>query len=760
MESKGLNASAPTEEQFDTVVEQTPAVEITETPSAGDIQETEVPAEPQQPATEEATPQTEPAPEAEEEALETPAPETEAEEAAESTPAQAAAEPTAEEPSEPETAPAPEQEETEPAPAEPVDSTESEDPETETPANPYGDKSQQELIELLQEMIATRPVQNLRTDIEAIKIAFYKAGRTEIDKQREEYLLGGGDPEAFQPQPSPLDASFKELLLQYREKRDNYQQNIEKDKERAYQDKLQIIEELKELVKSNETVGNTFQMFRDLQQRWKDAGIVPQEKIKDLWDTYHHHVENFYNYIRINKELRDLDLKKNYEAKVALAEEAEALMLDPSATNAFHKLQKLHEQWREIGPVALEYKENLWNRFKAASTQINKRHQEYFEGIKEEQKQNLALKTQLCEKVEEIAGGVYTSHKEWNQASDQVIEIQKVWKTIGFAPKKENTKIYDRFRAGSDRFFEAKRNYYQHIKSEIEDNLQAKLDLCVQAEALKDSEEWKTTTDTLIALQKKWKEIGATSRKQSEQVWKRFRAACDHFFARKTQHFGDQDAQFSDNLTQKQALIEEMKQALAQSEKVSFEQIKAFQNRWSEIGFVPIKQKERIQSEYRTVTDQLFDLLRGGEQQRQMRNFKSRVVKMSETGARSKVRQERDRLYNKVRQLESDIQIWENNIGFFSKSKNADALVRDVHNKIAKAKEQIRQLIEKINVIDNPELAQAEEQPVVTETVERTVTETPAEAPGETLPEAEAEVPAEAETEPEEETNQPTTEEQ
>lgn len=575
--------------------------------------------------------------------------------------------------------------------------------ENETSASsPFAGKTQEELIGLLAQMLNDRPVQNLRGDVEAVKIAFYKAGRAEIEARRAEFIAEGGVPEEFKPAENDNEVRFKELLVKYREKRDAFVNNAEQEKEQAYAAKLQIIEELKELVGSSETLGQTFNAFRELQQRWKDAGLVPQEKIKDLWDTYHHHVENFYNFIKINKELRDLDLKKNYEAKTELAEEAEALMLEPSATDAFHKLQKLHDQWREIGPVAPEFKDTLWERFKAASTQINKRHQEYFEGIKAEQKQNLALKTELCEKVEELSASTFTSHKEWNAASEQIIEIQKIWKTIGFAPKKDNTRIYERFRTACDTFFGAKRAFYTGMKSEIEDNLQAKLDLCVQAEALQDSEDWKATSDALIALQKRWKEIGATSRKHSEQVWKRFRAASDKFFARKAEHFGNQDSQYAENLARKQEMLEEMRKRLHEKVDITFDVIKEYQRRWAEIGFVPIKKKEAIQTEYRKVVDGLFDLLRGEERERHIRNFRDKVSKIQEGGSR-RLSVERDRLYNKIRQIEGDIQIWENNIGFFARSKNAEALMKEVQNKIARAKDQISTMTEKIRLIDNPE---------------------------------------------------------
>ena len=570
--------------------------------------------------------------------------------------------------------------------------------------NPYADKTQDELIDLLSRMLAERPVQDLRGEVEAVKIAFYKAGRAGIEAQRAAFLAAGGEAETFTPAANDKEPLFKELLVQYREKRNAFIHRAEEEKERAYAEKLRIIEELKELVNGNETLGQTFQTFRELQQRWKEAGIVPQEKIKDLWETYHHHVENFYNYIKINRELRDLDLRKNCEAKTALAEQAEALMLEPSVTEAFHKLQKLHDEWREVGPVAAELKEELWERFKAASTRINKRHQEYFEGIKAEQKQNLALKAELCEKVEELAENGGASHKEWTAASERVIEIQKVWKTIGFAPKKDNAKIYERFRAACDRFFEAKRAFYQEMKAEIADNLQAKLDLCVQAEALQESEDWKATTDTLIALQKRWKEIGSTSRKHSEQLWKRFRAASDRFFARKAEHFGNQDSQYAENLSRKEALLDEMRNCLQEQTDMTLDTIKEFQRRWSEIGFVPIKKKEAVQTEYRQIVDSLFDRLRGGERERHLRNFREKVSKIQEGGAK-RLGQERERLHAKIRQIENDIQIWENNIGFFARSKNVDALVKEVQNKIARAKAQIATLNEQIRLLDRPEEA-------------------------------------------------------
>ena len=567
----------------------------------------------------------------------------------------------------------------------------------------YSGNNNSQLLSIFSELLHTRPVQTIRKNVDAIKIAFYKNYRNEVDQLRKKFIEEGGTIEDFVPPTNDEEQRFKTLFAEYRQKRNEYLAQIETEKEENYQKKLQIIEELKELINSNETLNQTFTAFRDLQHRWKEIGLVPQSVVKDLWETYNLYVENFYNFIKINKELRDLDLKKNYEAKIQLCEEAEALVLEPSVINAFHRLQKLHEQWREIGPVANEYKDQLWDRFREASSKINKRHQEYFDTLKEEQKKNLDLKTELCVKAEELVAAPPVSRKEWNKASEQLIEIQKVWKTIGFAPKKDNTKIYERFRNACDRFFENKRNFYLQIKADMETNLKLKNEICSQAESIQDSEEWKKTTDELIALQKRWKEIGPVARRHSDAVWKRFRAACDHFFERKAAHFSTIDTQYEENLKQKQALLEELKAFVEREDMANdgFETLKEMQRRWSEIGFVPIKQKDAIQSEYRKVVDAAFAKLRGNEKERHLERFKGKLQSLSSEGNNDRrIRHERDRLYNKMKQLEADIALLENNIGFFSKSKNAESMIRDVNEKIAKAKQEMETIIEKINLID------------------------------------------------------------
>ena len=558
--------------------------------------------------------------------------------------------------------------------------------------------SEAELVALFAAKIESEPVQTLRPIVEAIKIALYKQHRAKVDAEKRAFVEAGGDEAAFVPSVDEDEVRFKELFAVYRNERDKHIAMLEANKEENLKIKLAIIDELKELINSEENINTTFARFRELQQRWKEAGLVPQQNVKDVWETYNLYVENFYNYIKINRELRDLDLKKNYEAKLSLCEQAEELALESQIVEAFRKLQKLHDEWRETGPVAIEFKESLWERFKESSSRINKRHQEHFETLKSEQMKNLALKQELCEKTEALLTREILTRKDWNKASEELLEIQKVWKTIGFAPKKDNNRIYERFRNACDKFFELKRNFYAGVKNEMEHNLALKQELCAEAEALAVSEDWKHATDELIALQARWKQVGPVARRHSDAVWKRFRAACDKFFERKSAHFSSVDSEHEQNLKLKLALIEEMKAADVKAG--GFEMVKEFQRRWSQIGFVPIKQKDALQKEYKAIVDGMFATLRSSERDRSMNRFKERVSNMK---GGNQLRSERERLYNKIKQMEQDIALLENNIGFFSKSKNAEALIADVREKIARSKRDMAELIEKVRLIDEQE---------------------------------------------------------
>lgn len=564
-------------------------------------------------------------------------------------------------------------------------------------ADSISDKTKGELLEMLAQIIAERPVLDIRREVEAIKIAFYKRHRAEVDALRKAFAAEHGEDAEFSMEPDVYESRLKDLLRTYRTKRDEFAAVAEKAKEENYKIKLEIIEELKNLVKNEETLNNTFAKFRELQARWKETGPVPQQYVKDLWETYNLHVENFYDFVKINKELRDLDWKKNLELKTALCEQAERLAEEPSVVEAFRKLQKLHDDWREIGPVASEYKEALWERFKEASSKINRSHQEFFERLKAEQSNNLERKTALCEQVEALAADSLSSHKAWNRASEKLLEIQKEWKTIGFAPKKDNTKVYERFRAACDAFFARKREFYSEVKDDMEKNLRLKEEICEAAEKLQDSEEWKAATDELLALQARWKEIGAVSRRHSDAIWKRFRAACDKFFERKSAHFASVENEYAENLRKKSELIEQM--LVADIKEGGHDMIKEFQRRWSEIGYVPIKHKDELQKRYKEAVDKLFGALRGSDREQSMSRFKEKVSSLRSAGDK-RLRTERDKLYNRVRQLEQEIALLENNIGFFSKSKGAETLIADVQEKIARAKRDMADAIAKVKMID------------------------------------------------------------
>ena len=552
------------------------------------------------------------------------------------------------------------------------------------------------ILAQLAEKVGEEPSAALRTEVEALKVAFYKIYRAESSARHAAFVEANGPDAEYKPEPDDSEKRFKELYNIYRVKRDEATAVSEKAKEENYQAKLAVIEELKQLIATDEALNTTFAKFHELQARWRQIGPVPQAHINDLWESYNLHVENFYDYVHINKELRDLDWKRNLEAKSALCEQAELLAESKTPVEAFRKLQKLHEEWREIGPVPHEQKETLWERFKAASSKVNRNHQDYFEARKGEQIANLAKKSEICDTIEAMVAELPTTHKAWNKAVEKLQQMQQEWRTIGFAPKKDNTKIYDRFRAACDKFFEAKQAFYTEVKDDMEQNLAAKVALCEKAEALAESEDWNKATEDILKLQAEWKGVGVVSRRHADSIWKRFRAACDKFFERKAQHFSTIDNEYNNNLQAKLALLEEMRGA----EVGNFEEIKAFQRRWSDIGFVPIKHKESLKKQYKEVLDKMFAAVRSVDNAKQISSFKEKVSAMK---GDKRLRSEREKLYNRVKQLEQEILTLENNIGFFAKSKGAEALIADVEEKIAKAKREMASTIERVKLIDAQE---------------------------------------------------------
>ncbi len=572
----------------------------------------------------------------------------------------------------------------------------------ELPQVDYSGYTRHELVETLALIIENRPPSEIRNDVERIKALFYRKLKTEADEKKTKFLDDGGKIEDFRSHVDSDEIKVKDLLEKYKEKKTDFNKIQEAGKYDNLKKKYEIIDKIKDLVNREESINKTFHDFRQLQNDWHKIGVVPQSALKDLWENYHHNVELFYDYIKINKELRDLDLKKNLEAKIILCEKAEALLLEPNPVTAFRALQEYHDQWREIGPVPAESKNEIWDRFKEATSQNNKRHHEYFEKLKEEQRKNLEAKIALCEAVEAVNLLEMNNFKEFEERADKVVALQKMWRTIGFAPKKQNNKIYQRFREGCDAFFEKKRSFYADNKEVQLNNLQIKTELCLQAEALQESTDWKTTSDALIKLQRDWKDVGPVPRKQSERIWKRFRKACDHFFNKKAEYFSKLDTSYEDNLKGKMAIIEELEGFEPGADvQAAFDHLKDLQRKWTDIGFVPFNKKEEITNRYRNALNKQFDKLKIADEDKSILKYKTKLDNLkANPKASRKVHNERDKFFTKIKQLESDIVLWENNIGFFAKSAKADTMIREVEEKIDSAKKMIKTLEEKVKMID------------------------------------------------------------
>ncbi|MBQ7622398.1 MAG: DUF349 domain-containing protein [Bacteroidales bacterium] len=588
----------------------------------------------------------------------------------------AAAEPVAEEPV---AETAAESEEAEPAAGlEPVASEPSAEPAAEPAESEpkkelnLADKTLAELSALFQELRDSVNGMQRYKEAEAIKSAFYKLlGRLKGENPAEENSLS-----------NPFEAveeNFKAIYADYKKARAEYNREQDARREENLAEKKAIIEELKALVADGGETGHSFEAFRKLQDRWRQAGPVPVTAFRDLNDSYQYQVEKFYDMVKISRELRDLDFQKNLEAKEKLCEAASALAENENVVSAFHELQKLHEQWKELGPVAKEFRESIWERFREATAVINKRYQAHFEGLKDEQLANLEAKRALCEEVEEIAVKEISSSSEWNEFSQKIEEIQARWKAVGFATRKENQKVYERVRAACDKFFERKREYYNSFKDSMNENLEKKMAIIAKAEELKTSTDWKKTADQLIDLQRQWKEIGAVPRKKSEQIWKRFRAACDEFFAERDKHAKPEN-DFHANLRAKRQIIDEVKAYEPSDEAANAAAQRGYNERWQAIGHVPFKEKDAVNAAYRDAVREKFPRSqspRGGQERKAPRSG-------------------RDLLMDKYRKLQQDIVTFENNIGFFSASKNAESLVKQLQGRIDQAKEELKALEQQI----------------------------------------------------------------
>lgn len=566
--------------------------------------------------------------------------------------------------------------------------------------NAAGKLTKEEILNRLQALVDA-PIETVRGEVESLKQAYYKIRRNEVDELRKAFVEQGGDEKDFTAPEDTQENFLKELLGSYKEKKAAYLAEEEKQKAENYEIKLQLIEQLKMLCESQDDFNKLYNEFKDIQQKWKEIKLVPEEHANELWKEYQTYSEAFYDLIKINNQFRDYDFKKNLELKTALCEAVEKLQDEKDIISAFHQLQKLHQQWREIGPVAKELREELWDRFKAASTVINKRHQQHFENLKAKEQENLVAKTVICEEIEGIDYAALQTFKDWDEKNNEVLALQQKWRTIGFTPKKHNTKIFERFRAACDVFFTKKTEFYKSIKAEMEKNLEKKRALCEKAEALKDSTDWKGATEKMIALQKEWKTIGQVTRRHSDSIWKRFITACDYFFDNKNKNVSSQKSEEQTNLEAKKALIEKVKtmdESLDTEEAITT--LKEWIAEWNEIGHVPFKEKDKVYKAFHEAVDAQFDRLKVDQRDRRMKSYRNNVSEMAGKG-KGKLYSERDRLMRTYERMKNDLQTYENNIGFLTiSSKGGSGLVKEMERKIEKLKAEMELTVKKIEAID------------------------------------------------------------
>lgn len=567
----------------------------------------------------------------------------------------------------------------------------------------YNHLSKSELIELLNLLVQEENINNVKTKIALIKVAYLKIIREEKHQAYLKFIEEGGVKEEFVPTEDETEIQFRTAFEVYRERKNKYNEEQEQIKLNNLALKQQIIEDLKVLISSEETLKKTYDDFKLLQEKWKEIGQVPRTENNNLWQNYHFLVEKFFDKVKINKELKDLDLKRNMEAKILLCEKAEELLLEESINVSFKKLQEYHEEWKSIGQVPLDKKEEIWDRFKTASDQINQRRHDFYASQNELMESNLLAKNAICDKAEQIIASEKKTIKDWQDASNEITELIKIWKTIGHTSKKDNDEVWTRLKTYLDTFYAIKNDYYNKVKDEQNNNLNLKIELCLQAEAIKERNDWKNATNELLNLQKKWKEIGPVPRKNHDKIWKRFRAACDDFFAKKEAFFSTVIESEADNLKLKEALIEKVKSfEFGEDRNENLQKLKDFQREWSEIGHIPMKEKDRIHNEFRTLLNSYFDKMRVNSMEASAMNFRNRIENIKENGdAKQMLYKEKTFISNKISKIKDDINLWENNIGFLAHSKQADLLKKEFEKKIENAKQEVILLEAKLKMIVN-----------------------------------------------------------
>lgn len=574
--------------------------------------------------------------------------------------------------------------------------------EEETPKEEEAPKiyaTKQEVLDRLKE-IANSDEYPQKGELDLLKTTFYKLHLTEREAQQKEYLDNGGDPERYQVIPDKLEESLKAEMAIIKEKRAKIFQQQEAEKEENLKKKLEIIDKIKAMATSPDEANKSFQAFKSLQQQWKEIKAVPPQNASELWRNYQLYVEQFYDLLNLNREAREYDFKKNLELKTKLCETAENLANEEDVISAFHQLQELHQQYREIGPVAKELREEIWTRFKAASTVINKRHQQHFETLRQEEEENLTKKTALCEKVEDIVAQEYKTAGEWEKHTKEIIAIQAEWKTIGFAPQKMNVKIFERFRSACDQFFQNKAEFFKQMKQRFAENAEKKKELVEKAQALADSTDWKSTSDKLIALQKEWKTIGMVPRKQGDRLWNDFITACNTFFEARNKANASTKNNEYENLDKKRAIIAQLKELAEKPDENTKEKVQELVDEYSKIGHVPYKEKDNVYQEYHDILDKLYKDLHISFARRHLDNFKNNLKNMAKMGEDA-LDNERGRLMHRYEQLKSEITTYENNLGFLNaSSKKGNNLLDEMNRKVEKLKDDCKMIREKIKAID------------------------------------------------------------
>ena len=580
---------------------------------------------------------------------------------------------------------------------------------TETPAEEIVSKkpvesvlklTKEEILAKLKEVVAD--VENVaKPEIDGLKQSFYKLHNAEQDAARKLFIENGGAAENFVPQTDCVEEEFKNIMSVIKEKRSALTAELEKQKEMNLQVKLSIIEELKELVESPDDANKSYTEFKKLQQQWNEVKLVPQAKVNELWKNYQLYVEKFYDLLKLNNEFREYDFKKNLEIKTHLCEAAEKLADEEDVVSAFHQLQKLHQEFRDTGPVAKELRDEIWARFKAASTTVNRRHQQHFEALKEVEQHNLDQKTVICEIIEAIDYKELTSFASWESKTQEVIALQNKWKTIGFAPQKMNVKIFERFRKACDEFFRRKGEFFKSLKEGMNENLEKKRALCEKAETLKDSTDWKATADELTKLQKEWKTIGPVAKKYSDAVWKRFISTCDYFFEQKNKATSSQRSVEQENLEKKKAIIEKLNAIDDQMNTEEATQlVRDLMKEWNGVGHVPFKEKDRIYKQYHSQVDKLFERFNISASNKKLSNFKSTISSIQE-GSPQALYREREKLVRAFDNMKNELQTYENNLGFLTtSSKKGNSLLTEINRKVEKLKADIELVKEKIKVVD------------------------------------------------------------